>query len=132
MQNRPDAADLIDAIQEFLMKELMPRVKDEDLLAFKTLVSWNMLGVLSRELRYGEELLNSELGRLLALLDRDGIARPETLPEKQALVRELNRQLAARIREQKISFENAAIADHVRRTVAEKLSVANPRFSQEA
>lgn len=132
MQNRPDAADLIDAIQEFLMKELMPRVKDEDLLAFKTLVSWNMLGVLSRELRYGEELLNSELGRLLALLDRDGIARPETLPEKQALVRELNRQLAARIREQKISFENAGIADHVRRTVAEKLSVANPRFSQEA
>ncbi|MBX7058044.1 MAG: hypothetical protein K1X75_08245 [Leptospirales bacterium] len=132
MQNRPDAAELLEAIQEFLMKDIMPRVKDQELLSFKTLVSWNMLGVLAREARSGEDSLNSELGRLIALLGADGLQRPETGMEKMSLLRRLNRQLAQKIRTEKIGFENRAVADHVRRTVSEKLSISNPRFSQES
>jgi hypothetical protein len=53
MQYRPQNNDLIDAIQEFLLKEVLPFMKDNDALVYKTLVSWNMLGVVSRALHGG-------------------------------------------------------------------------------
>ena len=66
MQDRPEAPDLLDAVAELLIKEILPLVQThgDDLTAYKTLVSWNMLGVVARELRNGEELLNDELARL--------------------------------------------------------------------
>lgn len=67
MQYRPEHIDLIDAIQEFLIKEVLPFVKDQDALAYKTLVSWNMLGVVSRELRHGRALLEEDLVLLTKL-----------------------------------------------------------------
>lgn len=44
MQDKPTSADLLEAIQDFLMKEVLPQFKDKELLSYKTLVSWNMLG----------------------------------------------------------------------------------------
>jgi len=57
MQDRPDAPALLEAIGDFLMKEVLPAVKDSDSLSYKTLVSWNMLGVIAREFKDGERLL---------------------------------------------------------------------------
>lgn len=71
MQDKPTSTDLIESIQDFLMKEVLPQFKDKDLLSYKTLVSWNMLGVVSREIRSGEELLDRELDRLAKLLNKD-------------------------------------------------------------
>ncbi|EMY24304.1 hypothetical protein LEP1GSC115_2788 [Leptospira interrogans serovar Australis str. 200703203] len=70
MQDKPTSTDLIESIQDFLMKEVLPQFKDRDLLSYKTLVSWNMLGVVSREIRSGEELLDRELDRLAKLLNK--------------------------------------------------------------
>ena len=47
MQDRPDSTILLEAIQDFLMKDIMPFVKESDILCYKTLVSWNMLGVIN-------------------------------------------------------------------------------------
>mgnify|MGYP000995769991 FL=1 len=66
MQYRPDAPSLLEAIADFLMKDVLPAVKEHDALAYKTLVSWNMLGVVSRELKSAEPLLNDEIARLLS------------------------------------------------------------------
>lgn len=82
MQDKPTSADLLEAIQDFLMKEVLPQFKDKELLSYKTLVSWNMLGVVSREIRSGEEALDKELGRLVELLDKSSVF-PSTLNEKK-------------------------------------------------
>lgn len=131
MQDRPDAGDLLEAVQEFLMKDVLPRLKENDLLAYKTLVSWNMLGVLARESRSGDELLNKELGRLASLLGKSQAKWPATYPEKLGLAREWNRELAARIRAEKIGPEHREIFGHLKESLSEALAISNPRFSQE-
>lgn len=128
MQDRPSAPELLDAIADFLMKEVMPAVKEQDLLAYKTLVSWNMLGVVAREMREGEDLLDAELGRLAELLGDSG-GRPATLPAKEERARELNRRLAEKIKTENIADPAGPVWQHVRRTLTENLAVANPRFN---
>ncbi|MCB1320271.1 MAG: hypothetical protein KDK34_08460 [Leptospiraceae bacterium] len=136
MQDKPEAADLMDAIQEFLMKEILPFVKERDDLSFKTLVSWNMLGVMAREFRTGEHFINAEFERLHALLnlnpDDPQLTTPDTYIEKMELCRQLNHKLAEQIRNG--HFEGDLTPDHpiwqhVRETLRETLSVSNPRFS---
>ncbi|MCE9597834.1 MAG: DUF6285 domain-containing protein [Spirochaetia bacterium] len=127
MQDRPDAPVLLEAIADFLMKEILPAVKESDALAYKTLVSWNMLGVVSREFREGDRLAEKEIARLLGYFKESGTG-PDTYPEKLAFIRELNARLAKQIRDGNVSNENKVIWDLAREALKEKLSVANPRF----
>ncbi|EMS83420.1 DUF6285 domain-containing protein [Leptospira noguchii] len=131
MQDKPTSIDLIESIQDFLMKEILPQFKDKDLLSYKTLVSWNMLGVVSREIRFGEELLDRELGRLTKLLNKD-FTLPSTLGEKKKLAYAWNVELRDKIRKEKLSLEDSAYWDHVKKTVMEKVEITNPRFSKES
>ncbi len=128
MQDRPDAASLLDAIADFLMKDVLPVVKEKDALAYKTLVSWNMLGVVSRELRGAEPLLNAEIGRLLSHF-KDSRPRPESVAEKMALARDLNGKLSEEIRLRK--GDPSVHKELVKQMLLEKLSVSNPRFGTE-
>ncbi|MGQ2799167.1 DUF6285 domain-containing protein [Leptospira santarosai] len=130
MQDKPTSADLLEAIQDFLMKEVLPQFKDKELLSYKTLVSWNMLGVVSREIRSGEEALDKELGRLVELLDKSSVF-PSTLNEKKKLVHDWNMELLDRIRKEKLSSENSRYWNHVKETVKEKVEITNPRFASE-
>ncbi|AXR64346.1 DUF6285 domain-containing protein [Leptospira mayottensis] len=130
MQDKPTSADLLEAIQDFLMKEVLPQFKDKELLSYKTLVSWNMLGVVSREIRSGEELLDKELGRLVELLNKN-LVIPSTLNEKKNLTHAWNIELRDKIRKEKLSSENSRYWNHVKETVKEKVEVINPRFTTE-
>ncbi|TGK29453.1 hypothetical protein EHQ12_17460 [Leptospira gomenensis] len=130
MQDKPTSNDLLEAIQDFLIKEVLPQFKDKDLLAYKTLVSWNMLGVVSREIRSEEGLLEGELGRLSSLLKKEDDI-PSTLNGKKTLVSRWNLELRDRIRKEKLSFENRDYWNHVKETVREKVEVTNPRFTTE-
>ncbi|ASV12156.1 MULTISPECIES: DUF6285 domain-containing protein [Leptospira] len=130
MQDKPTSADLLEAIQDFLMKEVLPQFKDKELLSYKTLVSWNMLGVVSREIRSGEEALDKELGRLVELLDKSSVF-PSTLNEKKKLAHDWNMELLDRIRKEKLSSENSRYWNHVKETVKEKVEITNPRFASE-
>lgn len=65
MQYRPETKELISSIQDFLMKDLLPKLEGDDLLSYKTLVSWNMLGVIARETESSE--LDSDWNRILNL-----------------------------------------------------------------
>ncbi|MDO6393528.1 DUF6285 domain-containing protein [Leptospira santarosai] len=130
MQDKPTSADLLEAIQDFLMKEVLPQFKDKELLSYKTLVSWNMLGVVSREIRSGEEALDKELGRLVELLDKSSVF-PSTLNEKKKLAYDWNMELLERIRKEKLSSENSRYWNHVKETVKEKVEITNPRFASE-
>ncbi|MDI7237783.1 DUF6285 domain-containing protein [Leptospira santarosai] len=130
MQDKPTSADLLEAIQDFLMKEVLPQFKDKELLSYKTLVSWNMLGVVSRDIRSGEEALDKELGRLVELLDKSSVF-PSTLNEKKKLAHDWNMELLDRIRKEKLSSENSRYWNHVKETVKEKVEITNPRFASE-
>ncbi|EMM82904.1 hypothetical protein LEP1GSC037_5328 [Leptospira interrogans str. 2006001854] len=113
------------------MKEVLPQFKDKDLLSYKTLVSWNMLGVVSREIRSGEELLDRELDRLAKLLNKD-FSLPSTLDEKKKLVNVWNVELRDKIRKEKLSVEDSIYWNHVKETVIEKVEITNPRFNTES
>ena len=127
MQDRPRGAELLEAVADFLMKEVMPAVKDNDSLAYKTLVSWNMLGVLSREFRDGESLAREEFRRLADILGtQDPVA--STYPELLAQLELMNTELASRIRDGGWSSGDEAVWSAVRDTVRDKLRISNPRF----
>ena len=131
MQDRPDACILLDAIQDFLIKEVMPFVKENDALSYKTLVSWNMLGVVSRELKYGEQKLNEEINRLSAYLNTNStINSSTTYPQKMEICRELNQQFSNQIKEKKLSLQNTEAWNLAKKSLEEKIEISNPRFQK--
>lgn len=128
MQDRPSSFDLLEAIAEFLIKEIYPAVKEDSLLAYKTLVSWNMLGVLSREEKQRDHLLRQELEELAALQNKkipdqlDGIIM-------KTLWKTWLEELTQRIRTNKIENTNSPEWHYVYESLKRKLIVSNPRFS---
>lgn len=127
MQDRPEASALLDAIAEFLLKDILPAVRENDALAYKTLVSWNMLGVVSREIRDAEPLLNAEIERLSRFLKKE-IIPGSTAREKMSQAASLNAAFAEKIRAEKILPENKEVTALVKAALTEKLQIANPRF----
>jgi hypothetical protein len=131
MQDRPDAGTLLDAIQDFLIKEVMPFVKENDALSYKTLVSWNMLGVVSRELKYGEQKLNEEITRLSSYLKGNVSIKSETTyNQKREICRELNQQFSNQIKEKKLSLQNTEAWNLAKKSLEEKIEISNPRFQK--
>jgi hypothetical protein len=124
MQDRPTAQELIDAVAHFLGTELAPSLHDPR-QKFRTLVAANVLSIVARELKLGDELAQAEWHRLNALMGDD--APGEDL---RAEIDVMTRALCARIRAGQADegeFHDAVFA-HVEQTVMEKLQVANPKF----
>ena len=88
MPDRPNAAELIEAVFEFLASEVLPRADDQR-LKFRTLVAMNALGIARRELEASNSLLlaDERLAELAAQIRADG-ADPALLDELQAHVAE--------------------------------------------
>jgi hypothetical protein len=63
--DRPDAAELVEAVYEFLAEEVLPNVTDHR-QKFRTLVAMNALGIARRELDASDSVLlgPEELGDL--------------------------------------------------------------------
>ena len=114
MQDRPTAAELLEAVREFLDADVMPSV--EGRVRFHARVAVNALGMLERELRLGPELDGAERRRLAALLGRDA-----DLPELMA-------ELARRIRDGSLDDRRDDVVAVVRESVRAKLLVANPDY----
>ncbi len=113
-QDRPTAAELVEAVRDFLSDDVQPAL--EGRLAFHTRVAVNALGMIERELSIGPALDAAERARAAALLGHDGD------------LRELERELAARIRDGSLDDRSGEVNDHVRATVRAKLEVANPGY----
>ncbi len=123
MQDRPDASELAQAVREFLEAEIIPTVADPR-LRFRTLVAMNGLGILERELALGPASVRREVESLARLLGHEG-PLPGDLAELRSQARELNRELARRIRAGNAPDGTLA---HLVKTVADKLRVASPRY----
>ena len=123
MQDRPHAAELAEAVREFIETEVLPRI-DDPRLRFRTLVAANGLGILEREIALGAPLVRREVGSLSRLLGRTD-PLPDDIEELRRRAGDLNRELALRIRAGDIPEGTLA---HLLATVADKLRVASPRY----
>jgi hypothetical protein len=117
LQDRPTAAELVEAVREYLERDVMGRDELPGRVAFHARVAANVLGIVERELRLGSELDAAERDRLAALLGHDGD------------LDDLTAELAHRIREGSLDDRRAAVVEHLRASVQAKLAVANPRYA---
>jgi len=127
MQYRPEHTDLLEAIQDFLIKEILPFVKHEDVLAYKTLVSWNMLGVVGRELKNGRPLLEKSVALLADVCDSK--LEMSDLPDHALLQKahQLSREAARKIRAQH-SQAGGDDWNKIKEVLKYNLEIENPRF----
>jgi hypothetical protein len=113
-QDRPNAAELVAAVREFLERDVMAATDGR--VQFHTRVAVNVLNVVERELKLGPELEPGERARAAALLGHDGDANA------------LERELATAIRSGALDDRLDEVRAHVRTTVREKLLIANPGY----
>jgi aminoglycoside phosphotransferase (APT) family kinase protein len=114
LQDRPSAAELLEAVREFLQRDLSPDL--EGRAAFHARVAVNALGIVERELVLGPRVDAPALARVRAVIGRDGAPR------------ELVDALARGIRDRTLDDRDPAVLDAVRAVVRAKLEVANPRY----
>jgi len=118
LQDRPTAAELIEAVREFVERDVMERDQLPPRVAFHARVAVNVLAIVERELTLGPELDAAERERLATLLGHGGE------------LDDLTTELARRIRDGSLDERRAAVVDHVRESVRAKLLVANPGYGQ--
>ena len=123
MQDRPNAAELAEAVREFIETEVLPQI-DDPRLRFRALVAVNGLGILEREIALGAPLVRREVGSLARLLGHAD-ALSDDLEELRRRAIDLNRELARRIRAGDTPEGTLA---HCVATVADKLRIASPRY----
>lgn len=127
MQYRPEHTDLLDAIQDFLIKEVLPAVKDNDAVAYKTLVSWNMLGVVSRELKNGRTLLEQDTAALAQMLGEKVNTHEFADRALSQKAQQLSVAAAKSIRRSKASVGSAEWST-VKEILKHNLQISNPRY----
>ena len=129
MQDRPTAQELLESVRHFLEETVVSALDGP--ARFHARVAANVLAIVGRELRDEESTLLAEWTRFATLLERPGDAPPERLVALRAAVAGLTQELCARIRrgDADVSPFREAVRAAVTASVAEKLAVANPRFT---
>jgi hypothetical protein len=129
MQDRPDTRELVQAVEGFLEREIIPTLS-EPRLRFRALVAANVLAIVSRELASGDVALREEWRRLIQLLGKPASEPPRDADELRTLVTALSRDLCARVRAGEADEEPlfGQVLAHAEATVVEKLRIANPRY----
>jgi hypothetical protein len=132
MQDRPDARELLEAVIDFLDREVNPALTDPR-LRFRGLVAANVLKILTREIAAGDVPLYDEWRRLKVLLGHDDSVSLVGQAALQNAIQSLSSQLCSRIRALPLveadndPWYNAAF-DYAEQSVIEKLKIANPRY----
>lgn len=110
----PKTTVLLQAAMKYLETELMPTLTGYH--RFQTRVTVNVLNTVRRELELRSSQAEAEHSRLVAMLGHEG--------EVEAL----SRELAERIRTGAISINDPALRAHVRQSLADALSINNPKW----
>ena len=116
--DRPDARELLEAVQEFLAERVVGKLSGH--AAFEARVAANLLAVARREIELGPQLAADDAAGLAALLGKTG--EPE----------ELEAALVALIREGDLAPKWHALITHLRRSAEERLRISNPRYLEES
>ena len=129
MNDRPDASELLAAVERFLEETAVPAL--EGPAKYHARVAANVVRIVARELATEDEHLAHEWDGLVALLGAAGAA-DAAKPGKRASLREAiaarNVELVRRIRagDADAGAFRAELVAHLSRVVADKLDVAQP------
>ncbi len=115
MREQPSAAELIDAVAEFLTRDVAPTLTGR--LAFHARVAANVLAIVRRELALGPDADRADAARLTALLGQKG--------EPAALTEELCRRIAAG----EIAADDPALIEHLWATTLATLAIDQPGYA---
>lgn len=113
--NRPTAAELIEAVREYLERKVQPGLTGA--AVYENVVAINALKILAREAETGARSLAQEHDRLSRLLGSD------------ASVMELNSELCTRIAAGDFDARRGELFGHLYRSTLDKLAVDNPRYA---
>ncbi|HVM39516.1 MAG TPA: DUF6285 domain-containing protein [Acidimicrobiia bacterium] len=117
MQDRPTLDELLEAVQEFLERDV---VEAGGRVGFHGRVAANVVGIVRREATLGPGHDEAERERLRAILGRD-------IDD----LREANVELAAGVRDGRFDDRRREVLDALLATAVDKLRVANPRHLEE-
>ena len=125
MRDKPDASQLLDAVEAFLTGEVVAQL--EGRRRFHALVAANAVRIVARELRLGSGQDAEELLALWRLLGRDGDPPPSA--DSQSLLHELNTELCVRIDRGDADSGDfrVHVASYLASSVEAKLKVDNPK-----
>jgi len=125
MLERPDAAELLEALAAFLDQTVVPSF--EGSRRFHALVAANVARIVARELRIGDRLIDDELEDLIDLLGTRA-AMESARPREQLY--ELSRELCAQIESGAMDDElsRSRVLAYVKRSIARRLDVDNPKY----
>ena len=115
MREQPTAAELIDAVSEFISRDVAPTLTGR--LAFHARVAVNVLAIVRRELLQGPDADRADAHRLAALLGEAG--------DPAALTEELCRRIAAG----EIAADDPALVDHLWATTLDTLAIDQPNYA---
>ncbi|MEC7162884.1 MAG: DUF6285 domain-containing protein [Pseudomonadota bacterium] len=115
MQDKPDMADLMQAVQDFVGEEIAPRLAGH--AAFSARVAGNVLALMQRELDLGPRFRAAEQARLEALLNETGTLEV------------LNRILCDKIAKGAFGPEDEVLMDHLKRVTMGKLAIDQPTYA---
>jgi hypothetical protein len=118
--DRPTAAELVDAVTEFLERDVQPALVGR--LAFHTRVAVNALRIVRREMDIGPELDAVRSAGLHELLGVDGTA--------PATSRELEVELAQRIRDGSLDARRPELVAYLRATLRLQLDIVHPGYAR--
>jgi len=113
-QSFPDAKTLLVAATKYMEEELMPTL--DGYHRFKVRVTINVLNTIRRELEMRATQAEAEHERLVAILGHEGD------------VETLSRELAERIRKGDFSLEDQRLRSHIKQSLSDALSLANPKW----
>lgn len=125
MQDRPHDTEILQAVGDYLERELMPEL--EGPLRYRTLVALNLVRILQRELKQGTSYLLRERDRLCRLMD---MSAEELIPGPLSeQVEDLNQQLIMELQAPDIDadFERRSWATLMEIT-RDKIAIVKPGY----
>ncbi len=124
MQDRPTAEELLEAVADYLDREVVPHT--EGRRQFLARVSSNVVRTVRREIRLEDDHLRQEWTRLNELQEAEPL--PEDRGALRDGIRRRTRKLCGAIRRGEADEDprRSVILEHVRATVRAKLEVCRP------
>jgi hypothetical protein len=124
VNDRPDAQELLGAVERFLREDVVPALDGPRRLHAR--VAANVVAMVGREIAHGDADLREEWCGLVELLGRQGESPPADVAALQHQVNEAGEELVRRIRagDADAGPFREAVLTHLKRSVDAKLAVS--------
>jgi hypothetical protein len=131
MYDKPNLAQLFDALRLYLESAVTPAVQDDRKLYYQTQVAINVLDIIERELEMEADHLKMEWKRL-NFVQNNVLPMPSDIAELRGALAERNRKLCEEIGAGRYDHEpqRSALFEHLLVSAHSQLEVANPQYLQ--